>query len=285
MAPSNNPNQADLRGQQSDDWAPQDVEEDDRPYVNQAIDSQLPPDSSAGVLQSLSRQHQEQEKENLPRETRIVLRKKARFFNETQEGAERVSFDDDESDEQTSRAVEQAQHRARTQDAGDDEDFEETSDEEFQLDGRLVDESRKNASRRRPRQGENASNQSPGQSERRPGDDALQQNRVRTTGEEPSDTEAAREENQHSPTASDRISHARVNRVAKSTVASQTSHKVQVRRPWEEAATSRLIELIEDDDFGTSWAKIAKLNDPLLEGRGQVALKDKARNIKLDFLK
>jgi hypothetical protein len=81
------------------------------------------------------------------------------------------------------------------------------------------------------------------------------------------------------------VPYQRINRVAKSFVAARGAHKVQVRRAWGKDATQRLIQLIEDDDYGTSWAKIEKLHDPLLEGRGQVALKDKARNIKVDFLK
>lgn len=272
---SSNQVQEDMGGQRSNDRVPQDVDEDDRPYLNQAVALQLPPDSSAGVLRSLSRQHREQEKENLYSEADAVPRKRARFFNETQENAERINFDDSESDEQTSRLVERARKRPRTQDAGDDAETE----AEFQSDDRVADENRRDTSRLRPAGGGIAHNQSRGQSGRRLGDDVTRQDQTRPGGEL-SDTEAVTDEN-----TGDRINHGWVNRVAKSTVATQTTHKVQVRRPWEEAATSRLIELIENDDFGTSWAKIAKLNDPLLEGRGQVALKDKARNIKLDFLK
>jgi hypothetical protein len=64
---------------------------------------------------------------------------------------------------------------------------------------------------------------------------------------------------------------------------SQNVKPVQIRRAWSLEACSRLQELIERN--GTSWAFIEKLNDPLLEGRGQVALKDKARNMKFDYLK
>lgn len=41
--------------------------------------------------------------------------------------------------------------------------------------------------------------------------------------------------------------------------------------------------------YGTSWAKIKqadeRMDEPLLINRSQVQLKDKARNMKLDFLK
>lgn len=60
----------------------------------------------------------------------------------------------------------------------------------------------------------------------------------------------------------------------------------QVRKGWTEEETERLLELIEE--HGTSWA-LLKSEDfaagNILASRDQVALKDKARNIKLDFLK
>ena len=60
----------------------------------------------------------------------------------------------------------------------------------------------------------------------------------------------------------------------------------QVRKGWTEEETERLLELIEE--HGTSWA-LLKNEDfaagNILQSRDQVALKDKARNMKLDYLK
>ena len=60
----------------------------------------------------------------------------------------------------------------------------------------------------------------------------------------------------------------------------------QVRKGWTEEETERLLELIEE--HGTSWA-LLKNEDfaagEILQSRDQVALKDKARNMKLDYLK
>ena len=60
----------------------------------------------------------------------------------------------------------------------------------------------------------------------------------------------------------------------------------QVRKGWTEEETERLLELIEE--HGTSWA-LLKSEDfaagNILDSRDQVALKDKARNMKLDYLK
>ena len=64
--------------------------------------------------------------------------------------------------------------------------------------------------------------------------------------------------------------------------------KTQTRNPWSEEEINRLLELI--DDHGLSWSLLKKLDHlhkdgPVLQDRDQVALKDKARNIKLDYLK
>ena len=60
----------------------------------------------------------------------------------------------------------------------------------------------------------------------------------------------------------------------------------QVRKAWTEEETERLLDLIEE--HGTSW-KLLKTEDftagNVLASRDQVALKDKARNMKMDYLK
>ncbi|KAI9749922.1 MAG: hypothetical protein M1815_002115 [Lichina confinis] len=76
----------------------------------------------------------------------------------------------------------------------------------------------------------------------------------------------------------------KVNQLAKRRIG-EFVQPVQTRKPWSAEATQRLIKYIEDDRYQTSWAKIEHAQDPLLKGRGQVALKDKARNIKFDYLK
>jgi len=56
----------------------------------------------------------------------------------------------------------------------------------------------------------------------------------------------------------------------------------QTRVPWSEADAQFLINAIQE--FGCSWSTINKLGDWEFE-RDQVALKDKARNMKVAFLK
>ena len=62
--------------------------------------------------------------------------------------------------------------------------------------------------------------------------------------------------------------------------------KVQSRTPWSDEETETLLQLITT--YGTSWAVLQaedKRNGDVLSSRGQVALKDKARNLKMDYLK
>lgn len=67
----------------------------------------------------------------------------------------------------------------------------------------------------------------------------------------------------------------------------------QVRVPFSVEENTRLLELITSLPEGTmriSWAQLEKEDlrhpeGPLLQARGQVGLKDKARNLKMDFLK
>lgn len=74
------------------------------------------------------------------------------------------------------------------------------------------------------------------------------------------------------------------NEVAKMTTAARTKKKVQSRKAWTDLETETLINLIQD--HGTSW-KVLKDKDlkKVLLDRDQTSLKDKARNIKLDYLK
>ena len=67
-----------------------------------------------------------------------------------------------------------------------------------------------------------------------------------------------------------------------------SQRKDQIRRPFTEAETQRLIDLIAH--YGCSWSLLKQKDyqhpdGALLEHRDQVSLKDKARNLKMDFLK
>ncbi|KAL9619317.1 MAG: hypothetical protein Q9160_006082 [Pyrenula sp. 1 TL-2023] len=78
-----------------------------------------------------------------------------------------------------------------------------------------------------------------------------------------------------------------VNMGAKLVRGRHNERPMQRRRQWTNEEVERLLTLMED--YGTRWANIKKADEahedgPLLERRDQVGLKDKARNIKFDYL-
>ncbi|KZF20468.1 hypothetical protein L228DRAFT_285170, partial [Xylona heveae TC161] len=68
---------------------------------------------------------------------------------------------------------------------------------------------------------------------------------------------------------------------ARRRVATRLPPKVQTRQKWSTEETSLLIRCVQK--YGTSWSRIVQ-SEPLFNDRGQVGLKDKARNIKFDYL-
>jgi hypothetical protein len=62
----------------------------------------------------------------------------------------------------------------------------------------------------------------------------------------------------------------------------KTERPTQKRVFWTGADEDHLVRLIEE--YGTSWSVIAKLGG-FQTNRDQVALKDKARNMKVSYLK
>jgi hypothetical protein len=81
-----------------------------------------------------------------------------------------------------------------------------------------------------------------------------------------------------------------INREARQNTAKRLfkRRKPQQRSRWTEVEVQRLVELIED--YGASWAYLLQMDGEhpqgaVLQQRDQVSLKDKARNMKMDFLK
>jgi len=67
-------------------------------------------------------------------------------------------------------------------------------------------------------------------------------------------------------------------------LAAMANHNSQSRTPWSDNDEALLIQYIEE--HGCSWAFIAKLPGwDLVRRNFQVQLKDKARNIKVSYLK
>ena len=77
-----------------------------------------------------------------------------------------------------------------------------------------------------------------------------------------------------------------VNKQSKVTTALTVPKPLQNRQGWSNEEIQTLLDLIEE--YGTSWTLLKQKdaeNGNILANRGQVALKDKARNIKFDYLK
>ena len=79
-----------------------------------------------------------------------------------------------------------------------------------------------------------------------------------------------------------------VNQEARENTAKRRIKKpTQQRSRWTDEEVERLVELIED--HGVSWVNLLRMDGardpPLLQHRDQGSLKDKARNMKMDFLK
>lgn len=190
-----------------------------------------------------------------------------------QPNAQRVTFDSQvfsdmpESSRGTKRAFDE------TMDAEGDDLGEPSQDQGFQQDNRTFDA----ASRRA---------QKPAQAPRR------RTKKARTTQTTQAGNTPTQEFTQPEPTAQD-------NGIPESTIdayheakgraqifTAGRPKKVQVRKAWTDVETGLLLDLIEE--HGTSWRLLKQIdleNDYLLNDRDQVALKDKARNMKLDFLK
>ncbi|KAI9812071.1 MAG: hypothetical protein M1832_000624 [Thelocarpon impressellum] len=292
---------------QDDDWAPARMDDNEDVYGDHYAGAPPPPTSSAQVLTGYERQQREKNKENRgveaggpPRRRRLIDR---------QENAQRVEFDDGLDETQPREGK-----RASPERVGEDEEDEEDDDSElsqdagFEHDRRPVDRDRRRADPASPRRepiGTTPSRKGPTRAPRRPhrseDDDDI------TSPED--QARAARGAKRKPPTASPQqrrhvtpslasagaaaaaddddaaIDFSEVSTLAKRVAATRAPGKVQVRRAWGAAETARFVAYVEDERFGVSWSKIEGAKDPLLRGRGQVALKDKARNLKADFLK
>lgn len=83
---------------------------------------------------------------------------------------------------------------------------------------------------------------------------------------------------------------ARVNRLAKDVArdrytrnSAPSAPKRQIRATWGSDESDLLVKMV--GEVGCRWATIRDMREPLFRGRTDVQLKDKARNIKFDYLK
>ncbi len=236
------------------------VPDEGSPTLNDE-DLLVPTQLTAEIEETLAAHARESNKEN-------IGAARQRSFLDKQSNARKVPFNETRTPQKRQRPVEES----------DDEDA------EFEKDQRPVKHARKGKGRARVEQGQ-ASTQ-PIRSPFRP---------MPVFRPPPSSAPAALQDDDDEFPRSQ--SAAQANAAAKKNVQAFREHhqnadiKVQIRKPWQHAEINRLMELIELN--GPKYAKILQQDKdpdiypdgPLLEHRNQVQLKDKARNIKLDFIK
>lgn len=203
---------------------------------------------------------------------------KKRRFIDTQPNPERLTWNSQESQYMPAEnqrspimATDQTNNR-RPGDAG-------SSDEDFQQDTREIARPQRSEVRPRPTQliaGPRPSAKRPREVRERRADTGID------------DLEEALVTHNADPPAPSQVEvYQQVNSYAKERTAMRPK-KVQVRTPWSAEETERLIDLI--GLHGLSWSRLKKMDEHHVGGqlfrlRDQIGLKDKARNLKLDYLK
>lgn len=204
---------------------------------------------------------------------------KKRHFLDAQPNAEQLTWDSQESEPRharNSRLPKDSTLPTHTLTQDDDSN----SDDAFQEDTREITRPQRSDSPSRPNRSD--PNPKPSAKRRREGQDSQA-----TTESIDLDNALETHNNANAPPLSQAETHQRVNAHAKLRTAMR-GKRVQVRTPWSAEETGRLLDLIAD--YGLSWSYLKQMDKShadgeLLQRRDQVGLKDKARNLKMDYLK
>lgn len=207
---------------------------------------------------------------------------KKKHFIDPQPNAERLRFDDSQDSHQHTQLSRKAQHDdlEAVVDNGDNrvDAIEYSSDEGFQQDRRAIIAVSKSA---RTRSG-NPVVREPVVRPRLSPKEVRSAPQHGDVEDEPRGAVTQRDQRKI-PEQSQFESYKKANEMAKRNVA-VLPKKVQARNPWTNEETETLIGLI--GEHGISWKLLKECdNASRLKNRDQVALKDKARNMKFDYLK
>ena len=282
------------------DWVPPPIEDDleDAPQgddVMAATDAAVRPVDQEFIKDIINRRRGEESasnKENVPHNagleeyeeeypglSRRALAAKGSFID-PQPHATRITFDD-ESQRSFTLPSSSGQSRKRKGLADDDDgDIELSQDQGFQTHNQPVDvEVRRRAKpvQRKSRTSQIGIGRSPKRTRIIAPED--------TTGIALTSAEAG-PSGVHGIIRSTAEVHRKANEQAKMVTSLHASKPAQTRTPWSEEETTRLFDLMME--HGTSWKELKQidaLNGEVLISRDQVSLKDKARNMKVDFLK
>lgn len=250
-APDQILDEREAQAQRDDDWQPQDTDE-----------GPLPPESERELRQVVSQvnavraqRQAESNKENIE----FPVDQKRRFID-PQPNAQKVIFDE-------SQGIDSNHQPSQAEDPSSDEGFQSN-----RMAANIVQQRNLKPALKRP---------SPhrAKSQRSPPKKARIQEISRQSGRE-AVGERLNDEPSPSPLLDEYMA---ANSAARERKAFE-SKPPQTRSPWSEEETETLLALIEE--HGTSWALLLKEDsEGTLSSRGQVALKDKARNMKMDYLK
>jgi len=269
------------------------VDDDFRPIEDYDDD---PANNQERSTQELLKVHEEgvayMNKENRPvRQQRNPPARQKRFLDR-QHNAERVTWSQPEDETQP------VQTKRTT--GVFDEDYEEddvSEDEGFQTDERDSDSSRRNArtaaqrAPKRARLAGDSEEREDDQQARRQQEEILQASAMASSGAQESapPSQANSESNQGGGNNAVAAPFSQVSEVARIESAKARARaplsKIQKRVPWSDEETTRFIDLIEE--YGCRWSLIwieGRKKRIFAENRDQIALKDKARNIKVSYL-
>ena len=286
---------SDNRVETDDTWQP-DLEDEEGLYSASIGDSELNAVARGRqVLEFQAKREAESNKENLIRDLerrprtspqnlpgRSAPRVEKKHFIDRQLGAERVTFESQETVQSNRNSQSQRSGNeiiaAEIDNRGEIEDV--SSDEGYQEDRRRI-----NATLRR-KQSHNKKRLAPRSAhDGRPSPKRLCPNPRDDSVVDDISGAVLRHNQEQSPTPTQLENYKMANAQAKLNTATQPK-KVQVRKAWTDEEMEALIDLIEE--YGTSWTLLKErdaINGSILESRDQIALKDKARNMKVDFLK
>lgn len=270
------------------------------PPTNFAEDDQVKTDQGSKDAQIRLTQLQEQDEKTRDRQPagKLVLpgRDRKRFVD-AQENAQRVEWasqDDTVSSAANGAAV---TGKGKRKAFADETEQNITDDEGFEVDSRKIDANKRRKVARAYSPGDDLSAPSASKKQRTSGPSAPSSARNLVPGDiaRPSQSQVKRqidEEDGAPPSTNYDIQAIRAQ--AKQNVAGILERPRQTRVPWSQAEENALLNYIEA--HGISWAMIKKIdngeevdgefNGPqYLRNRDQVSLKDKARNMRFDFLK
>ena len=266
-APAKFTNDVALRNDASDDFQPQ--VDDNEPQM----DPLAPEERIDSMLQVYYKSKDEEDKENRPQAyTTSTVPAKHRLFIDRQPNAEKISFESQA--EASCASVGNSSSRRSRQNESDEEErvSDPSEDEGFQRDTR-PNLTKSNLTKRR------VSASAPKSSTKRV---QLEEDRGRTSSADQEIEAAVRQANGPPP-----MSNSQIYKVAQTqsrkVAAVHNPKRVQKRRAWTDDETEVFIDLI--GEYGISWSLLKSMDaGNILIHRDQVALKDKARNMKVDFL-